>query len=172
MFYCFLLIAHTNNITTFSILLFYGPMFAVHKARNNLVADRIFQASLYNGAPDQIHLVNNASPKMQGNFGPLNAPRVMQNPVSDAKYQALQTKQINTHAVTTLTRKATPWCPRLDNRAENHQLRIMKGHHPGITGWQTTFHTSDLGCGKMLVLTMLYCCLPLCVAHAFKIMVK
>ena len=73
-------------------------------------------------------LVNNVSPEMQGNFGPLNAARVMQNPVSHAKHQALQTEQINTDDVTTLTRKATTWCPQLDNRAENHQLKIMKGH--------------------------------------------
>ena len=53
---------------------------------------------------------------------------IMQNPVSHAKHQALQTEKINTDAMTTLTRKATTWCPQLDNRAENHQLKIMKGH--------------------------------------------
>ena len=123
MFYCFLLIANSNNIKTF-----YGPMFAVQKARKNLVADRIFRLPFSMEPQTKYTLANNASPEMQCNFGPLNAAWVMQNPVSRAKHQALQTKQINTDAVTTLTRKATTWCPQLDNRADNHQLKIMKGH--------------------------------------------
>ena len=47
-------------------------MFAVQKATKNLVADRIFMLPFLMEPQTKYTLVNNASPEMQCNIGPLN----------------------------------------------------------------------------------------------------
>jgi hypothetical protein len=92
----FVHIAHANNITVFGNS---TGLCAVQKTRNyavarNLVADRIFSRPFSVEPQTKYTIDNNVRLQMQRKFGPLNVARDMQQPVSHAKHQALQTKQI------------------------------------------------------------------------------
>lgn len=76
-------------------------MNAVQKTRNYAVARtkfggrQNFLAVPFRWSPKTKYTIdNNVRLQMQRKFGPLNVARVMQQPVSHAKHQALQTKQI------------------------------------------------------------------------------